>query len=292
MKGRVDKLCLPKDIELPKGFLKVALDAGAVESELRRLSARYARMTEADRVTVGDIAHLRVEGGPLDDGREVLLFTGTEMPGAEAAEAAVIGRAVGDSFDTEIFGKGVRLTVTGSVHPIPAEIDDGLIASVGIEGVTTVSEYRDYVSEKMLSEMRFEKAKEATHYIISEMVKRSTFIYDGDEFDAYVKDNKDALLSDYLAAGMEEPPFEEVRDAMLEQQKQNWLAVAFCEEWGVPVDVDSTVSQVDEMLELYRMMEMEAPSREELAEEAVFNAYVSGMYSAIEAFVKKDMEED
>lgn len=292
MKGRVDKLCLPKDIELPKGFLKVALDAGAVESDLRRLSARYARMTEADRVTVGDIAHLRAEGGPLADGREVLLFTGMEMPGAEAAVSVVVGKAIGDSFDTEIFGEGVRLTVTGSVHPIPAEINDELIASIGIEGVTTFSAYRDYVSKKMLAEMRFEKAKEATYYIVGEMMKRSTFTYDGDELDAYVKDNKDALLGEYLAAGMEEPSLEELRDAILEKQKQSWLAVAFCEEWGVSVDVDSAVAQVDEMLELYRMMEMEVPSREELTEESVFNAYVSGMYSAVEASVKKDMGED
>lgn len=290
MKGRVAELCLPRDIELPNGFLEVALDAGAVESEIRRLSARFAKMAEADTVTVGDIAHLRAEGGPLDDGREVLLFTGIEMPGAETAGSDVIGRAVGESFDTEIFGEGVRLTVTGSVRPIPAEVDDGLIASMGIDGVTTVSEYRDYVGEKMLSEKRFEKAKEATYFIISEMVKRSTFIYDGDELDSYVKDNKDALLSEYLAAGMEEPAFEEIRDAMLEQQKQNWLAVAFCDEWGVSVDVDSAMSQVDDMIEMYRMMEMEAPSREELAEESVLNAYVSGMYSAVETFVKGQME--
>lgn len=290
MKGRVAELCLPRDIELPKGFLEVALDAGAVESEIRRLSARFAKMAEADTVTVGDIAHLRADGGPLDDGREVLLFTGIEMPGAETAGSDVIGRAVGESFDTEIFGEGVRLTVTGSVRPIPAEVDDGLIASMGIDGITTVSEYRDYVGEKMLSEKRFEKAKEATYFIISEMVKRSTFIYDGDELDSYVKDNKDALLSEYLAAGMEEPAFEEIRDAMLEQQKQNWLAVAFCDEWGVSVDVDSAMSQVDDMIEMYRMMEMEAPSREELAEESVLNAYVSGMYSAVETFVKGQME--
>lgn len=48
----------------------------------------------------------------------------------------------GESFETELVGKKVQLTVNKIVRRTPAEVTDELVAGMGVEGVSTIDEYR------------------------------------------------------------------------------------------------------------------------------------------------------
>ena len=120
MKGSVSKLCDVDRIAIPEELLEVKIDEACVEDGLKALSLRYAAETAADTVEAGDIVHCRADKAAYPDGRTVLLFTGTEIPGAEAAAANAIGKRVGDVFAAQLLEKNAELCVEKIVRRIPA----------------------------------------------------------------------------------------------------------------------------------------------------------------------------
>ncbi len=59
-----------------------------------------------------------------------------------SSSKASLGMNSGESFETELVGKKVQLTVNKIVRRTPAEVTDELVAGMGVEGVSTIDEYR------------------------------------------------------------------------------------------------------------------------------------------------------
>lgn len=99
-------------------------------------------------------------------------------PAQSAAVQAALGKAVGDTFAARLMGKPVSLTVEKIIRRTPVAVDDALIASLGIDGVSTVEGYRAYLTEKALADAKLEQSKMAMHYLVDEMIGRSEYEYD------------------------------------------------------------------------------------------------------------------
>lgn len=291
LKGTVKKLCALDTLELPQEFLDISVDPVQVEEEISHLSKRYA-VAEAGKVaTAGDLVYCRADKDSYPDGRSILLYTVVEMPGAEEAAKTVLGKAAGDVFSTRLGEKNVTLTVEKIVHFTLAEVNDALIASIGLEGVATVEGYRAYVTEKKRKDALMEKHKMAIGYVMNAMIDGSEFSYDEKELDAELEANREAIVADYVAFDMPAPSEEEMRQGLLMQGQQLWISKAVCREKGVKIDPEAARAEAEQMMEMMTLMGEEIPDREKMLEEAEEQAYVNAFFDIIDQFVSEKMGE-
>lgn len=178
MNGKVDKLYDIDSIAIPEELLKVSVDEQRIDEEVGMLSLRYAKESLADAATESDLVYAKADQESYPDGRTILLYTAMNMPGAEEAEKAVIGKKAGNVVSTVLADKKVTLTIEKVLHREPVEVTDELIAGMGIEGVSDVEAYKAYLREKMIADQQMENNKSIVRHILDEMTKNSTYSYD------------------------------------------------------------------------------------------------------------------
>lgn len=282
MKGKVTKLCDIASINVPEEFSQDSVDTQQVERELQSLSFRYADKITAETVKKGDIVYCAADNKSYPDGRSILLYTALNIPGAEEAEAAVTDKKIGDSLTVTLNGKQVQLTVERIIRLVPAEVNDKLIASIGIENVLTVEDYREYITAKMLADAQMESRKMAMHDIMLQMIENSEFEYDASDVDAYLAGQLDMIEADCKSSGMEMPTQEELREGVLEQLKQAWLAEEICRINNIEIDREAVEADADQMIEMMNIMGEPVPEREEMIEESMRNAYVMRLFEYVD----------
>ena len=269
-------------------LLEVHADEQTVNERVQGLSTQYAKETEVSAAAQGDVVFCTADPARYPDGRTVILYTALALPGAEDAVKTVIGKTAGEAFAAELAGERVQLQVQKIVRLIPAEVNDALSASLGIEGVTTVEAYRGYVREKLLADLRVERSKEIMRVYFDAIEAESEFSYDEAEFDAYVDSCKGEFLAQAAEMGIEQTE-EELRESLLRQEKQFWAAMAFCKQKGMEIDKAEVEAQVDQMSEMMGLMGEQVPPREEMLRMAEQDAYLNKMFEYINGIIAQKM---
>lgn len=288
MKGQVTKLCDAASIQIPAEMLTVSVDKEQVENEVRQLSMSYAKQEQVPDVCCGDIVTCKDAQGAYADGRSVMLYTGLNIPGGQEAAKAAIGKQVGDTFATTLADKPVSLTVEKIIRLTPAQVNDGLIASLNIPDVTTVDAYRQYAENMLKNRQAGEKRKMAVGYVMEKTLEASEFAYDQAEMDAYFAAHMDEIMAEYKEFGMEGTE-EDIRHDVTQQLKQGWMAEEMCKRSGYELDMAEVEQETDQMLEMMSLMGETAPDRETLVEESIRNAYVMEMFKQLETVVDGKM---
>lgn len=289
MNGSVTKLYDIDSIEIPAQLLEVHVDEAAVEAQLNQLPLRYAEEHEAENAEMGDVVRCKSDAYP--DGRAILLYTATTLPGAEEAAHAALGKRAGDTFSALLAGKTVAMTVEKVLRRVPVEVNDALIASLGIEGVTTVDGYRAYLREKNLADQQMEQSKAVVRFVMDKMVENSVYSYDEAEMEDYIAKSMGEYRAqtEEMAPEMEEVPEEEMRDGILYQVKQSWMAEAFCQKIGQEPDMTQIEAEADQMMEMMSLMGEQTESREEMIEMSRQNACLDAFFAYVDQMIEKKM---
>ncbi len=282
MKGLVKKLCDIESIVIPEEMLDVSVDPARVGEEVASLALRYADRTEVDTAESGDIVYCEADKESYPDGRAIILYTGTALSGAEEAAAAAVKKSVGDTFSATLANKAATLKIVKIIRRTPAEINDALVASIGIEGVSTVDGYREYIKNKLLADLRLERSKEITRYFMDKLTDGSEYSYDEADLEAY---------TDKCAAEMpaDEPAMsrEELKNAVLSQLKLCWVAEEFCKNRGIEINDAEIEAEADQMAEMMGLMGEPVPDREELLDATRQNFVTGELFKAIDAIIGK-----
>lgn len=289
MNGVVSSLYDIDSIVIPEDMLQVCIDEQRVEDDVRSLSMRFAKESPADFVEKGDLAYCQADKESYPDQRTVLIYTGLELPGAEEAKAAVTGKKAGDSVSCKLAGKDVTLTVEKILRRTPVEVDDALIAGMGIEGVSTVADYKTHVRERLTADQEMENSKMAVAFYIRTMTEKSTYTYDEAEMEAHVQSVMAQYVKEAEEVTGETVDEAEVRDGIIYQSEQMWLAEAFCKSHGVAVDLSRIKEDTDQMIEMMELMGEEIPDRAEMEEMARQDAYFGGFVDYISKIVQEKM---
>lgn len=288
MNAVVKKLCDIDAVAIPAEMLSVSVDEQDVQRDVARLGLRYAAESEAEIAETGDTVCCCADAESYPDGRVILLYTAAALPGAEGAEKAAVGKRLGESFETTIAGKAVRLTVEKILRRTPAEVNDALVAAMGLEGVSTVAEYSAYAREKRAADQRLEKSKEITRYLADTMTAESEFDYDPAALEKAIDEEIELYIADYGEDSLDMTQ-EEMRAAIADHFKQGWVARAFCETRGVEIDRAGSEVYTDQMLEMMSLMGEDAPAREEMLEMALQNEYFRAFYEYIDKLIERKM---
>lgn len=276
MNGAVTKLYDINSIVIPEELLDLRVDENEIEERVRMLSLRYANESEADIVAAGDTVYCKADKSSYPDGRRVILFTAVPLPGAEDAAEKAIGKGVNDLFTATLCEKDVALTVEKIVRRTPSEVNDELIRGIGIEGVATLDEYRAYLKEQRLADMRMERHKAIFYHFLCELVNKSEFSYDENEMKEYAQ----SLIAQY-------PPVEDMSPEALEenvisQVKEGWISDAFCKNYNIQIDMKEIEEAADQMLEMQALVGEEVPPREEFIEMYLQNAKFGALYEYVD----------
>ena len=288
MNGYVSELFDIDSIDIPEEMLEIEVDEQSVEDSLKGLALRYAKESEADSVSKGDIVFCRADSAGYPDSRKILLFTGTPIPAAINASSASLGKSIGESFETVIADKKVILTVEKIIRRTPAELSDELIKSIGIDGVDTVDGYRSYLRDKAFATLKTERVKEISGYIFDKLESESTYSYDEAEFEEAIARGAEEYKADCEQFGIEFDP-DDARNAAIYRIKQLWIAKALCESKGITVDLTSAEEEADRMIEMITLMGEAVPEREEAVKMAIEDEYTVNMFDILETEILEKM---
>ena len=289
MNGVVSNLYDIDSIVIPEELLKTSVDEQRVENEVQALSVRYAKEVVADDVSKGDLVYCQADKASYPDGRTILIYTGMDIPGAEKAAATVVGKKVNDTFASVLLDKQVTLTVKKIIHRIPVAVNDTLIANMGIEGVTSVENYKAYIRAKIMEDQKLENSKAIIHYIMDQMVEHSAYIYDEKEMEAHVN-NMMAQYAQYEAEmpedDIEESP-EDIKESIIYQAKQYWMAKAFCEQKGITIDENDVEAEMNRMIEMMELTGEPIPERKEMKAMMIQDAYLNAFFEYIDRMIEQ-----
>lgn len=289
MRGQVIRLCDLKDVVIPEEKCVVSVDPAQVRSAVEQLSIRYAKKISVQCVEKGDVVYCRADRGAYPDGRSIILYTALELPGAEKAAKDAVGRHIGEAFETQINKKAVRLTVEKIIRPVPVEVSDSLVSEIGIENVSTVEDYRRYIESKMLEDQTNERVKMLVGDVSGEMLEKSVFKYDESDIERYINVHLDEIRAECAEEGVEVSD-EDIRQGVTIQLKESWMAEAYCRKHGIEIDRAAVEAEIDQMLEIMKLMGETVPDREIMLEEALYEECLGMMFQHIEAAVREKME--
>ena len=244
MKTKVTKLFDVNCIPMPEDIPDWHVDEAAVDGLLNALAIQHSAETEVQEVQMGDTVFCASEGALAD--RTVLIYPGRNMPGAEAAEKAVLGCVLRGTVKAELCGAPAVLTVKRIIRRAPARLDDALIRGEHIDGVDTVEGYRVYIKDKSEEQNRSLSAKRLSAALREALIARSEYNVDEAEQEAWTEAAAQQMLKMYEEEGID-PHIpedgtdfltdEEVMEAFKNQLRPQFLALAmsraFCEAHGV-----------------------------------------------------------
>lgn len=278
MKGTVTKLFDIDRIVIPQELLDLHVEENEIEEKIQLLSIRYAKENDVEVVTKGDTVYCKVDENSYPDGRKVILYTGTNIPAASNASEKAIGKNVNDTFTATLADKNVTLTIQQIIHRTPVEVDDALIARLGIEDVQTIEAYRNYLKEQILADMRMERHKTIFYHYITELVNNSEYAYEKDEMDEYVQ----SLIAQYPPESLAEMNQEAIEANVLNQVKESLIADAFCSIHNIEIDMKEVEEAADQMLEMQALMGEEVPAREDMIEMYLQNMKFNAVYEYVD----------
>ncbi len=285
MNGFVTKLYDVDGIAIPAEYLKTQIDAQHIEDEIKALSLRCARETKVEQAAEGDLVRCRADKNSYPDNRIILLFTGVQLPGAEEAAKAAVGKHPGDVFTASLAGKTVQLTVEEVIRRVPVPVDDAAVAALGMEGVATVEAYRAYLTEKAEKEQKQEQGKQILRHFMDEMVNGSQYSYDENEMTAYVAKMKEETLKQNPAAA--EMGDERIAQSIVYQCKQQWCAEAICKAQGMAPTQEEIEQGADQMAEMFQLVGEPVPGREELLEMAKSELCMTPMFEYLNQLIQQ-----
>lgn len=294
MNGYVSKLYDIDSIVIPKEMLNTFVDEQRVEEAVHMLSMRYAKEMQVDIVEKGDLVYCQADQTSYPDGRTILLYTGLEIEAAKVASEAVIGKKTEDSFLTTLAQKQVGLTIKKIIRRIPVEVNDALIVDMGIEGVISVEDYKAYIRQKMAKDQKMENSKAVLRYVMDEMVEKTIYSYDEAEMQSHVQAmmaEYEQMMATFGADEMEddESP-EDIKENIIYQAKQYWMAEAFCKSKDIPIDESDIEDEINRMVEMMELTGEPVPKRDELRSMMIQDAYLDGFFGYVNQMIEQQKE--
>ena len=278
MEVKVKKMYDISDIAVPEELTKWKVSDEQVNERLAAIAKLAAAEREADSAEAGDCVVLSCTEGALKE-RTILLYPGLKLPGAEAAEEAVLGLSAGSELTVELNGRE-KLKVKKILRRTPVPVDDVLIKEQAIDGVGTVAEYCEWYRAEAGRDNREMALKQIKNYFLDTIVENSEFDYDKEEMDAVLEKQLAAQLAyEEQMTGREEEFSEEERAEMKASGSMRFLRAAveeeICKKNGFTFTRDMFEDEIREMMDMPGIEDM--PGVEDMLDE-YRDMYVSQAY--------------
>lgn len=215
--SKIVRMYAPEDLRIPEELEKITVTPAEVRERIARLQEEFLQILPADgAVRAGDFVE-------LGHGRDKLtLNTGFRFSHTALCRAAE-GKRIADAVEDE---SGALWRITGIKRRTLPAFDASLVEKACIEGVTTPSQYTEYVRDGIIAAKEAVRLNEAAEQIAAQMKAQCGYVIDTEDIAAVRAENENSVRE-----LMEET--EMTRDEAVRS-----LLEMFGVEAGEPVDAD------------------------------------------------------
>lgn len=236
-----------------------------VEAQMKHLTRAYKKTQSVQTVESGDVTVLSLESEIEKFNKPTVFVTvGGGLFNAEFEEK-LIGHSVGETFETSVDGKVVKVTVKQASRTVFPEPTDEMAAKYAAEhedysGITTVEEYRRKIVKEYIEEQRQSCYYKAMDDVLNYVLTNSDWEFDEEEIETSVSEEKTfidqqlkeegvgktyAELSDEEISRTFGAPSREELEKMLRDGAEQRIAMAL---WlGTINGIDTKNASVDEI---------------------------------------------
>lgn len=214
-------------LSIPPQLRRWKIPQEEIQQELQALAADHAsNQPVEDVIQKGDSVRCQCLdcSDPAWRDRAVLLYPGREFPGAEQAEAAVLGKRPGETFSCSLGGEQAQLKVLEALRRVEPAIGPELMWILNIPGVETVEDFSHWYHQQHDAQRRQKAAFGIVGYWMQQTVERSEFFIDQKELEDWCLLRGRMMFDALLAGGIDPRLPEEGFDILTDQQAIQKLA--------------------------------------------------------------------
>ena len=168
-------------IDINKYRFKINVDEEKIKGEMNRLINRELKWVEIQEVSEGDIVVCKITSNLSKFNKENINISIGSGLYDSTLEKALIGAKVGETKSIQVDGEEILALLKSVRHKVIPEISDEMVKSLGIEGVNTIEDYRNYLISVQKEEQINNISYELHKCIKEEMFKNSKFdLYEED----------------------------------------------------------------------------------------------------------------
>lgn len=166
-----------------------------IQSQMKHLTRGYKTTKPVEKLEKGDVAVLSLESQLEKFNRPAVFVTVGGGLFDKAFEATLIGRLVGETFETIVAEKSVRVTIKQANRTVFPEPTDEMAAAYALDhdefaGILTVAEYRNRIIDTYLADKRREVKFGAMDAIIGYVLTHSLWNFDEEEIQKLISQGK------------------------------------------------------------------------------------------------------
>lgn len=178
MRSKVLSMFPFEEVDITPYRRHVVLDEATLQQEMDRAVYPYITWEEGDEVAVGDVVTCRMESdNPRLQRPEAKITVGAGLLN-KAEESKLAGARVGSVQTLSCRGSAVTLTVLGIRKRQVPPLEDRMVAALGIDGVTTVEQYRAYLVKQAVDEQFDHDSYEVIEAVLRTVRERSEVLID------------------------------------------------------------------------------------------------------------------
>lgn len=186
MKSKVLKMYPYQQVDITPFRRSPDIDQAALQKEMDRVVYPYITWSDGDTVYAGDVAECSLTSDdPRYQRSSVKITVGVGLLDREA-EKLLVGLTVGSKRKVTCRGSEVEVTIQAVKNRHVPSLTDAMVAALGIEGVSTVEQYRTDLLKKALDERFQNESYEVVQYVLKEVAERSEILIDQQDWEQSV----------------------------------------------------------------------------------------------------------
>lgn len=163
-----------REANVPEKLLVLSISAASIEQGLADAALRFATIASAaDGIQAGDF--VRISYPDASGEEQQAQFTAGRHFFDPSLEDALLGMTCGQITTLTVRGQTAPVTVCSVKRRYIPPLTDAEIASLGIEGVGTIGEYRQHLIQKAVRRMRMQRDQILTDFVQKQTVAQSVF---------------------------------------------------------------------------------------------------------------------
>ena len=257
--------------ELPDVLFDIKVKQEDIDFEIIKAAEHFLTIEQQDGpIENGDIVAVKIVSEDIPLASECERLSVGKGFFSKDIESALVGKKKGETFTVTVGGTKAEVTVLWVRRRVVPKFTDEMASAMGVEDVSTVSEYTDYVTEELANEDKEKKQNAIWLMVSKKLLEESEFEVDQADIDAQYK--KDiAYLQGELEDDFEEYMQVKYHGSTLEESKQGFreeiertlklcaIAEPMAKEEGVEWTREVYDATIDEMVsEDYTREELEA----------------------------------
>lgn len=189
MESKVISIYDYHNVDLSPFAIKFNIDKDSITREIENAKNRESKWEAGSRVYNGDIAVCSLSSKlPLFNKKKVRIVIGSNLLNVDL-EQAIAGMKKGESKVVALDGNNVLVNVLDIMHRIVPAFDDKLAKKQGIEGVESVSDFREYLINQQKSKAIDNAEYTAIIHVNDEVINKSDIVMKKKDWEKFVDMN-------------------------------------------------------------------------------------------------------